>query len=69
MMQDQRYPGWEYQQLFNHMSEEHDLILTQSQMDKIISICAETIVILDEKDTPFAIEDSEGQIMIIPNSK
>jgi len=32
------YPGKEYQQLFDHMSNEHGLTLLQSEMDEIISI-------------------------------
>lgn len=32
------YPCIEYQQLFDHMSEEHGLNLLQSEMDEIIRI-------------------------------
>ena len=33
------YPGMEYQQLFDHMYNEHGLILLESEMDEIIEIC------------------------------
>jgi len=32
------YPGSDYQELFNHMSEEHGLTLLESEMDEIIHI-------------------------------
>ena len=32
------YTGITYQELFNHMSKEHGLILLQSEMDYIISL-------------------------------
>lgn len=31
-----------YQELFNHMSNEHDLILLETEMQEIISICVRT---------------------------
>ena len=45
-MQD-KYPGWQYQRLFDLMSEQHNLILTTSEMDEILAASAEVIVILD----------------------
>lgn len=57
------YPGWEYQKLFDHMSEQHDLILLQSEMDEIIGICAETIVIIDTQAEQRAQEPSIEDLM------
>jgi len=33
------YPGIDYQGLFNHMSEEHGLTLTESEMQEIALLC------------------------------
>lgn len=35
---EEYFPGIEYQELFNHLSEHHDLTCTQSEMDEIINI-------------------------------
>lgn len=42
MLVDTQYADC-YQELFNHLMEEHDLTLTISEMDEIISKCLETI--------------------------
>lgn len=39
MSKEQYYPGIKYQALFDHMSNEHGLTLTQTEMDDIISVC------------------------------
>lgn len=36
---EEYYPGIQYQELFDHMNNEHGLTLLQSQMDDIIGIC------------------------------
>lgn len=35
---DEGYPGIDYQPLFNHMSKQHGLTLTTSEMDEIIGL-------------------------------
>lgn len=47
MQDEEKYPGWEYQLLFNHMSEVHDLSLTKDEMDQLLSVAAQTIVLID----------------------
>ena len=37
-MSNTKYPGSDYQELFNHLHDEHDLILLESQMQDIIHI-------------------------------
>lgn len=39
-----------YYELFQHMSEEHDLILLDSQMQDIVNICAKIIVQIEYID-------------------
>ena len=36
-----KYPGWEYQYLFDYMSENYVVSLTRDEMDEIIILCAE----------------------------
>lgn len=38
MGQPKKYPGSDYQELFNHLCDEHDLIVLESQMQDIINI-------------------------------
>lgn len=55
------YPNQEYQELFDHMHIEHNLILLQSEMDSIISICGNF-----NKKPKFTIQDlSDGKCAVI----
>jgi hypothetical protein len=51
---DGKYPGWEYQPLFDHMNEAYDLILTKDEMDEILSaagkVMARQTVALSEQN-------------------
>jgi hypothetical protein len=38
-----KYPGWEYQPLFDHMSNAHDLPLTKDEMDEILSVAGKVM--------------------------
>lgn len=38
------YPGKQHQELFDHMSEQHQLTLLSSEMDEIIDICKKIII-------------------------
>lgn len=37
------YPGWEYQPLFDYLSDAHDLSLTKDEMDEILSAAAKVM--------------------------
>lgn len=41
-----------YQPLFDHMANEHGLILMESEMDEIVRICRELIKAEDEPAQP-----------------
>ena len=43
----EKYPGWEYQPLFDHISEAYGLELTKDEMDEILSKSAIVIATID----------------------
>jgi len=67
-----------YQDLFNYLHDEHDLILLQSEMDEIIDLSIKTVKKYNEASDGKAHTDTEsncnkphvsGSVVICPNCK
>ena len=64
MAAKERYPGWEYQPLFNHIEETYGLVLSHDDMYQILTACTEVMDNIQESllDDPTISEPVVGEI-------